>query len=141
MGTRTGLAEYDLIGLDANPRGLINAIRAALITTQPRQVATKDAMIALTLLLEYGVHTANPRSWALVESPAQSGSVSSDGVSSGGASSGNTSSDSASSNSVPSGGIQPDDIQAGKGRTDMQTTPAVILSPSAVDSLWACSVY
>lgn len=91
--------EYDLAGLDADPRGLVSAARAVLATAQPQQAAAKDAAIALTLLLEHGVRAANPQSWAFVESPAQS-----DSASSGGASSGDASSDSASSDSASPGG-------------------------------------
>ncbi len=138
VGAHAGFAEYDLAGLDADPRGLVSAARAVLATAQPQQAAAKDAAIALTLLLEHGVRAANPQSWAFVESPAQSDSASSGGASSGGASSGDTSSDSASSDSASSGGVQPDGIQTGKGKTDAQAAPMVTLSPSAVDSLWAC---
>ena len=137
VGAHAGFAEYDLAGLDADPRGLVSAARAVLATAQPQQAAAKDAAIALTLLLEHGVRAANPQSWAFVESPAQSDSASSGGASSGGASSGDTSSDSASSDSASSGGVQPDGIQTGKGKTDAQAAPMVTLSPSAVDSLWA----
>ena len=140
VGAHAGFAEYDLAGLDADPRGLVSAARAVLATAQPQQAAAKDAAIALTLLLEHGVRAANPQSWAFVESPAQSDSASSGGASSGGASSGDTSSDSASSDSASSGGVQPDGIQTGKGKTDAQAAPMVTLSPSAVDSLWACPV-
>ena len=117
------------------PTWLVSAARAVLATAQPQQAAAKDAAIALALLLEHGVRAANPQSWAFVESPAQSDSASSGGASSGGASSGDTSSDSASS-----GGVQSDGIQTGKGKTDAQAAPMVTLSPSAVDSLWACPV-
>ena len=140
VGAHAGFAEYDLAGLDADPRGLVSAARAVLATAQPQQAAAKDAAIALALLLEHGVRAANPQSWAFVESPAQSDSASSGGASSGGASSGDTSSDSASSDSASSGGVQPDGIQTGKGKTDAQAAPMVTLSPSAVDSLWACPV-
>ncbi len=69
VGAHAGFAEYDLAGLDADPRGLVSAARAVLATAQPQQAAAKDAAIALTLLLEHGVRAANPQSWAFVESP------------------------------------------------------------------------
>ena len=80
VGAHAGFAEYDLAGLDADPRGLVSAARAVLATAQPQQAAAKDAAIALTLLLEHGVRAANPQSWAFVESPAQSDSASPGGA-------------------------------------------------------------
>lgn len=140
VGAHAGFAEYDLAGLDADPRGLVSAARAVLATAQPQQAAAKDAAIALTLLLEHGVRAANPQSWAFVESPAQSDSASSGGASSGGASSGDTSSDSASPTARHLVVYSLTVSKQGKARRMRRPAPMVTLSPSAVDSLWACPV-
>ena len=41
VGAHAGFAEYDLAGLDADPRGLVSAARAVLATAQPQQAAAK----------------------------------------------------------------------------------------------------
>ena len=101
----------DYAGLDADPRGLVAAARSVLATAPADSSQARDAAEALALLASHGVEAADPEHWQFLNDAIHT--------------------DGADKPAMPADAAEP----AGSADRDVVT-----LSPSAVDSLWACPV-
>ena len=136
VGTPHGQEQPNLSGLDADPRGLVAASRVALATADPDSPEAHDATAALALLASRGLRAANPESWSFV------GITPSDSESSASTPSADVSTHSSSDpTSTPVAAVSVVSPASAPEPTATNThAPVVTLSPSAVDSLWACPV-
>ena len=101
-------AMADVLGLDADPRGLVSAARVALIRHAPESRQGRDAASALALLADHGVTSADPDNWNFMTADTMAGN--------------------------PARTLKTSDAEHG------DADDVVVLSPSAVDSIWACPV-
>ncbi|PST49652.1 nuclease [Bifidobacterium callitrichos] len=102
----------EFAGLDADPRGVVAAARIALATCPAGSAEARDAAMALALLAEHGVESADPDEWAY---PPQTRIEEASGV-----------------GGEPAARIERPDEPA--------SHPMASLSPSSVDRLWDCPV-
>lgn len=140
-----GMQPLDLAGMDADPRGLVTAARVMLATSDPKSAASEDAAAALALLAQNGVPSANPDSWAFSNQPydCEHRIESTQPVAPAMQAENKTESG---SSHMPANGKQTTKNEAAASAVGTNAVPAhaapsvVVLSPSAVDNLWACPV-
>ena len=115
-------------GLEADPRGLVAAARSVLAHAPADSPQARDAAQALALLASHGIAAANPDNWAFLTEHAGADDMT--GID------GKMESDGKTEHADKAKLIeQPESIEKTDGQSDVVT-----LSPSAVDSLWACPV-
>ena len=115
-------------GLEADPRGLVAAARSVLAHAPTDSPQARDAAQALALLALHGIAAANPDNWAFLTEHAGADDLT--GID------GKMESDGKTEHADKAKLIeQPESIEKTDGQSDVVT-----LSPSAVDSLWACPV-
>lgn len=115
-------------GLEADPRGLVAASRSVLAHVPADSPQARDAAQALALLASHGIAAANPDNWAFLTECARADDMT--GID------GKMESDGKTEHADKAKLIeQPESIEKTDGQSDVVT-----LSPSAVDSLWACPV-
>ena len=115
-------------GLEADPRGLVAAARSVLAHAPADSPQARDAAQALALLASHGIAAANTDDWPFLAEHAGADDMT--GID------GKMESDGKTEHADKAKLIeQPESIEKTDGQSDVVT-----LSPSAVDSLWACPV-